>query len=208
MGFIICCANSCVEPLGELFDYFFTINRYSKGWISLTPRVLKHKSLLVVKEGPRVDTTYLMTSGGSKDLDDWKSRYVFVRPWGSDASQVWFVCNEWTLNIKRPRPKAENLMELIIRILKGIISWQDSWLSSSYLMTKGLDSQTCKCLLRLFPLSLTSLLFLASFCGLRPRSSERVGAFPSQIRASSSHSGLRVQGPKASGARDPPSPAS
>ena len=121
MGFIVCCANACVEASVELFNYFFTINRDPKGWISLTPRILKHKSLVDIKGGPEVDTTYLMTSGRSKDLDNRKSRYVFIRPRGSDASQVWSAYNEWTLNIKHPRPDVEDLLEPITRVLKGSI---------------------------------------------------------------------------------------
>jgi len=126
MGFIVCCANAHVDSSGELFDYFLTVNRDPKGWISLTPKILKHKSLVVVKGGSEVDATYLMTSRGSKDSDDWKSHYVFVHPWGSDASQVWSVHNEWTLNIKCSRQEAEDLLELATRVLKGSICWKDS----------------------------------------------------------------------------------
>ena len=53
MGFIVCCANAHVEPSREVFDYFFTINRDPKSWISLTPKILKHKSLVALKEAPR-----------------------------------------------------------------------------------------------------------------------------------------------------------
>ena len=70
MGFIVCCTKAHVDLSGELFDYFFIVNRDRKGWISLTPKILKHKSLVPVKGGSEVDATYLMTSGGSKDSDD------------------------------------------------------------------------------------------------------------------------------------------
>ena len=98
-----------------------------------------------MKEGSEVDTTYLMPSRGLKDSDDWKSRYVFIRPRGSDASQVWSVHNEWTLNIKHPRKEAEDLLEPATRVLKGSNCWKDSWLLTPYLMSKGLDGETCKC---------------------------------------------------------------
>ena len=52
IGFIVCYANANVEPLGELFDYLFTVNRNPKGWISFTPNILRHKSLVAVKTPP------------------------------------------------------------------------------------------------------------------------------------------------------------
>ena len=80
MGFIVICSTAQVEPTRELFDYFFTTNRDPRGWISISPRIVKDDSLLVAKErpDPEIRATSLMESGGSKDLDDWKERFIFV----------------------------------------------------------------------------------------------------------------------------------
>lgn len=82
MGFIVIYSVARVNPSRELFDYFFTTNRDPEGWISISPRVVKEGSLLVSNERPKTEatTTSLIFSGGSKDLDDWKERYVFTRP--------------------------------------------------------------------------------------------------------------------------------
>ena len=95
MGFIVLCSFTSVKPSRQLFDFFFTANRDPKGWISISPQIIKEKNLVPLKEYQSGEAATLMFSGGSKDSNDWKARYVFIRPWGSGFDpEVWNVFNE------------------------------------------------------------------------------------------------------------------
>lgn len=144
MGFLIICHTGKIEPSEDLFDYFFTTNRDPGGWISISPRIVKDGCILAWKERPELEigASTLMQSGGSKDSDDWKERFVFIRPKPSGSSQeVWSVCNEWTLDTKHKRPSVEAIEESVGRIMKNSQNWEEGWLLNPSLTKAGLDGE-------------------------------------------------------------------
>ncbi|XP_052196125.1 uncharacterized protein LOC127803725 [Diospyros lotus] len=83
-----------------------------------------------------------MQSGGSKDSNDWKERFVFVRPRPSDSSQeIWSVSNEWTLDTKHKRPSVETIEDFACRLMKNSRNWEEGWLSNPSLSQAGLDGE-------------------------------------------------------------------
>jgi len=128
MGFIVICSTVQVEPTRELFNYFFTTNRDLGGWISISPRIVKDGNLIVAKErpDPKIRATSLMLSGGSKDSDDWKERFVFIQPRTSGSLQgVWSVSNGWTLDTKCKRPSVEVVKESAYWIMAPNRDWKE-----------------------------------------------------------------------------------
>jgi len=146
MGFIFIYSFGWVEPLRELFDYFFTTNYDQEGWISISPRIVKENCHLVSKDGsdPEITARSLMFSWGSKDSDDWKERFVFVRPRGS-GSGIWSMCNGWTLDTKCKHLGIEAIKESANRIISISWEWKEEWLSNPMLSKAGLDGETYKC---------------------------------------------------------------
>ena len=105
---------------------------------------MKENYLLVSKEGsnPEIIAMPLMLSKGSKDLDDWKERFIFIRPRGSGFG-IWYVCNEWTLDTKRKSLNVEAIKESTSRILGISMDWKEEWLSNPTLNKASLDGKTC-----------------------------------------------------------------
>ncbi|XP_052178675.1 uncharacterized protein LOC127792260 [Diospyros lotus] len=144
MGFLLICHSGKIEPTGDLFDYFFTTNRDPGGWISISPRIVKDSRLLACKgySNLEISASTLMQSGGSKDSDDWKERFVFVRPRPSGSSQeIWSVSNEWTLDTKHKRPSVETIEDFACRLMKNSRNWEEGWLSNPSLSQAGLDGE-------------------------------------------------------------------
>ena len=89
---------------------------------------MKKGCLIAFNERPNLEikATSLMFSEGSKDLDDWKERFIFIHPkMSSSAQDIWSMCNRWTLDTKHKRSSFEAIKESASRIMVPSRDWKE-----------------------------------------------------------------------------------